>query len=199
MELDDFKKILKKDDKQGTAGSGAGNGKLDSLISEMQIQDEKDRKKTGLYIIIFFAFVAIYSGLLTLNRGTMRDGFSVIVLGFVLATGYMFRLYLRVRSVDYTLPAAIFLRKAEKRYRFMNPADLVISCVLIAIFTLGGGMVVSASFAKYAGDNILPLIIYLAVMASAITIGFISSHRIWEKEKADTIKKIRSALEEFCG
>jgi hypothetical protein len=197
MELDDFKNIGKTTQLSENKGDHANNEPMETLINELKAADEKQRKKIRVFIIVFAMFMAVYSGILAQQKSDMKTGFALIVLGFACVLLYTFWRFLMINKVDYTAPTAIFLKKAEQRYRFMGLIDFIIIPLLITLLTIGGGLVVAGSFRKYLENVTIPIIIYLVVMCAAVAIGFWSERKNWEKEYGAIIKKIRDMRREF--
>jgi hypothetical protein len=197
MELDDFKNKDKIQSTPEFTGEGTNMQPMETLIEELKALDNKERKKAGIFIIIFSMFVAVYSSTATLHQGGMKTGFSLLVLGFILVLGYIFWRYRRIKNVDYSAPTTVFLSDAEQRCRFMGPLDWVITIPMIILFIIGGSVVVHSTFNRYFGDSIIPLVIYLGIMAAAIAIGFRASYKDWKNDKGWMLKKIREMKREF--
>jgi len=197
MELDDFKNTAKTQQPPETTGEKPNSPVMDTLIEELKALDAKESRKIRLFIIIFGMFVAIYSSTFALQKGDMKTGFSLIVLGFILVLGYMYWRYHRIKHVDYTLPTKVFLADAEHRYRHMNPADWLISIPLLSLFITGGSIVVHTTFTRYFGNSILPLVIYLIIMVMAVVAGFYAGYKDWKNDKGWMLEKIRSIRKEF--
>jgi hypothetical protein len=197
MELDDFKNIGKSQKTPEFTGDKSNTEPMETFINELKLQDEKQRKSLLALVGIFAMFVAVYSGTFSLQKGDMKAGYALLVFGFVLVLGYMFRKFRQIIKVDYTAPATVFLQKAEQRYRFMTLTDWVITLPLLALFITGGSLIVHASFTKYFGDSIIPVVVYLFIMALAVGIGFWAGRKNWNKHYEATLEKIREMKREF--
>lgn len=197
MELDDFKNMGKDVKPAWIGDEKITQGELDTLIEALKANDIKDRKRIISFIIIIGMFIAIYSGSFAIQKETMRPGYALLILGFVLILFYFFRMFIRNKNVDYSAPTITFLRKAEQRCRFMNPIDWMISVPLMALLITGGGMIVDVSFARYFPGSILPLVIYLIFMAGVVGIGFWASHRNWQRDKGHLLGEIRKMKKDF--
>jgi len=73
----------------------------------------------------------------------------------------------------------------------MGPLDGVITIPMLILFIIGGSVVVHSTFNRYFGDSIIPLVIYLGIMAAAFAIGFWASYKGWKNDKGWMLKKIR--------
>jgi hypothetical protein len=197
MELDDFKNTGNTQQPPEITGEKPNSPLMDTLIEELKALDAKESQKIRLFIIIFGMFVVIYSSTFALQKGDMKTGFSLIVLGFILVLGYMYWRYRRIKHVDYNLPTKVFLADAEHRYRHMTPTDWLVSIPLLSLFIAGGSIVVHTTFTLYFGNSILPLVIYLIIMVLAVVVGFYVGYKDWKKDKGGMLEKIRSLREEF--
>jgi hypothetical protein len=197
MELDDFKNIGKSQKAPEFTGDKSNTEPMETFINELKLQDEKQRKAILLLLGIFTMFVVVYSGTFSLQKGDMKAGYALLVFGFVLVLGYMFRKFHLISKVDYTAPATVFLQKAEKRYRFMTLADWVVTLPLLALFIIGGSLIVHGSLTKYFGDSIIPVAVYLLIMACAVGVGFWAGRKNWKKQHEATLEKIREMKREF--
>ncbi len=197
MELDDFKNRNKTRTTPEFTGDEKSRQTMETFIEELKALDVKEKKKAGLMIIIIAMFVAVYSSSFTLQKGDMKTGYSLLVLGFFIAIGYVFWRYRRIKDVDYTAPTTVFLAEAEQRYRFMTPLDWLITIPILILFIAGGSVIVYSTFTRYFGDSLVPLLIYLGIMAGAITVGFWASFRTWERDKGWMLKKVKEMKREF--
>ncbi|MEI6455207.1 MAG: hypothetical protein WCO93_02870 [bacterium] len=170
---------------------------MDNFIEELKAKDSAEKKKILVFIIIFFVFVAVYSSSLSLHQGGMRTGFSILVLGFFLILGYMFWRFRRLKKVDYSAPTMTFLENAEERYKFMTPIDWVITIPLLILLIVGGSVIVHSTFIRYFPVSYVPLIIYLCIMAGAVTVGFWASQKDWRKGNGKVLERIRQMKKEF--
>lgn len=148
-------------------------------------------KRTRMILIIFGMFITIFAGSLTTREPDMKQGYAILLAGFVSTTGYLFLVYRRYKTVDYDEPVREFLDKAEKRYQFMSPTDTVILPVLITIFYLGGSMVFRKTLSKYTDQNTIVYIAFLVVFIFVIFMGFYFSRQNWEKENGELLRKIQ--------
>jgi hypothetical protein len=197
MELDDFKNTVLPGKEPYKDANPDNENKMDPFIEELKAANAKDRKNTRMFIIVMGMFVVIYSSTLIRHHGTMRDGFAMLVLGFVLALFYLFRRYSKTRNIDYSTPSVRFLREAGQRHLFMRPVDWIITIPILILFITGGGFIVYASFLKYFGPSAWPLAIYSVVMAAAVGVGFWSGINIWKRDKRGILEKIRKMQEDF--
>jgi hypothetical protein len=197
MELDDFKNIGKNEKTPVLTGEKKPSDNMNTFIEDLKASDAKEQKKIFSFIIIFFVFVTVYFASFNMQKGDMKSGFGILVLGFVLILGFMFRKYLAYKKIDYTAPSTTFLKKASQRYMFMPPADLIISILLLIILVTGGAIIVYSSFNRYFPGSYIPLIIYFIIMASAVVVGFWSSYKNWKRDKGPVLEKIRQMQQEF--
>jgi hypothetical protein len=196
MELDDFKSTGKKEATPGYRKNHLNSEKMNSFIEELKAKDASERKKALTYITMFFVFVAVYAATMRLHQGLMKTGFALLVMAFVLILGYMFWRYRRIRDVDYSAPAIVFLREAEERYKYMTTTDWLVTIPLILLLVTGGCIVVYATLTRYFGDSIIPVVIYLCIMALAVAIGFWASHKDWKATKGWMLDRIRKMIRE---
>ena len=197
MELDDFKNINIKGTIPEFNQQEQNKNHMDTFIEELKAADSKERNKIRGFIIIFGTFVAIYSSSLGMHKGTMRDGFAILVLAFVLILAYTFWNYRRIKRVNYTAPTIQFLKEARKRHSFMPPMEWVFVIPLLALLITGGSLIVHFTFIRYFGISYWPLAIYLLIMAGAVGVGFWASKRHWKRDKGEILEKIRKMQQEF--
>jgi len=200
MELDDFKKRA-----QGAGPVSAGSEntntdiKTDAFIENLKATDLKERKKVFLLILFFGMFVVIYAGSFISKQGTGKEGYSILILGFCLAMGYLFYGLLKYKKVDYGEPAVGFLKHALARYRFISPVDLIITTPMLLLFITGGYLIVQSSFLKYMENTRIPVAIYLVIMLAAVAIGYWASYKNWKRHKKPLQEEIMKRLKEFEG
>jgi hypothetical protein len=197
MELDDFKNIGKNEKAPAMTGEKTTSDNMKTFIEDLKANDAKEQKKIFSFIIIFFVFVTVYFASFNIQKGDMKSGFGILVLGFVLILGFMFWKYMAYKKIDYTAPSTIFLKKASQRYRFMPVSELIISGPLLMILVTGGAIIVYSSFNRYFPGSYIPLIIYFIIMASAVIVGFWSSFKHWKRDKKPILGKIRQMQREF--
>lgn len=198
MELDDFKmkgkefENFKQNDEQSTQGN------FNSLITDLKAADLKGRRQIIFFIIIIFSLITVYSSVRTRQNGPESIGYEILIGGFILILIYGFSQLLMVKNVDYTAPALVFLKKAEKRHTFMKLSDWFITMPLLAILGTGGGFILYHSFAVYHVNLKLLMVIYTILFIMLVIFGFWASRRNWKKEKGeilDRIKKMRQEIE----
>lgn len=197
MELDDFKNIKAGNIPEYKVETTNTSNTMETLISELKSQDEKERKTIRTFIIIFGMFVVIYSSSFALQQGEMKTGFSLIVLGFLLALAYFFWRFRWFSAVDYAAPTTVFLKDAEQRYKYMTTPDWLITVPLIALFVAGGGIVVGASFSRYFDSIVIPVFVYLGIMVLAVSVGFWAGYKNWVRYKGGMLDKIRKMKRDF--
>jgi len=197
MELEDFKNIGKNEKTPEMTGGKTTHDNMKTVIEDLKASDAKEQKKIFSFIIIFFVFVTVYFASFNMQKGDMKSGFGILVLGFVLILGFMFWKYLAYKKIDYTAPSIIFLKKASQRYRFMPVSELIISVPLLMILVTGGAIIVYSSFNRYFPGSYIPLIIYFIIMASAVVVGFWASYKNWKRDKGPVLEKIRQMQQEF--
>jgi len=197
MELDDFRNINIKGTPPEFNQQEQNKNQMDTFIEELKAADSRERKKIVGFIIIFGIFVAVYSSSLSIHKGTMRDGFAILVLAFVLILAYMLFGYLRIKRINYTAPTIQFLGEAKKRHSFMPPREWFFVVPLLALLIAGGSLIVHSAFTRYFGVTYWPLTIYLLFMACVVGVGFWASKKHWKREKGEMLEKIRKMQQEF--
>lgn len=197
MELDDFKikgkefENFEQNDEQSTQGN------FNSLIMDLKAADLKARRKTIFFMIIIFSFIAVYSSVLTRQNGPVSIGYEILIGGFFLILIYGFSQFLRVKNIDYTAPAIVFLKKAERRHAFMKLSDWFITVPLIAILGTGGGFIVYYSFSAYHVNYQLLTVIYTILFIMLVIFGFWASRKNWKKEKGEILERIKKMRQEI--
>ena len=199
MELDDFKKTGEAGDMPEEKKENNEKINMDSFIDKLKARDQKDRKQVFSFMIIMVMFIIIYSGSQALQKEEIKSGYGILIFGFSLILLYLFRKLIRNKKIDYSAPTITFLQEAEKRYRFLPVADLLITIPLLALLITGGGMIVKSTFMRYFPGSNLPLIIYLVFMAGVIAFGFWASYRNWLRDKGEILQEIRELKKEFEG
>jgi len=197
MELDDFKNIGNEEIISNTEPTELKPKNMESFIEELKTKDASERKKTLIFIPIFFVFIGVYSASITLYKGGMRTGYALLILGFSLILVYIFWRFRRLKDINYSAPTTIFLRDAERRHMFMTTLDWLITIPLLALLVTGGSFIVYFSFLRYFPGTYVPLLIYLCIMACAIGVGFWASHKDWVKNKGWILTRIRQMKEEL--
>jgi hypothetical protein len=198
MELDDLKSIEKAPGLTGREGSPVSPQGLDGLIEELKAADAKGRKTIVQFSVFIITMFVIYITVATSRDGGSGLGYRILAGGFFLILLYFYWLYRMLRKIDYAEPVMKFLKKAERRYSFMNPTDWFIVGPLLAILGTGGGFIVHYTFLKYFDNVTIPLAIYITFFISVVLFGFWASKKNWKKDKGEIlnrIKKMRLELE----
>jgi hypothetical protein len=197
MELDDFKPGKKSETPEEKNREGVSSNPLQGLIGEMKEKDNRERQALLYLIVLFGLFVVLYLSGMNLQRGDMREGYSLLAGGFVLSLLFFLFKYLKQKKIDYTAPTLVFLKDAERRYAYWTWQDLVISCPLLVLMGWGGGIIVTCSFEKYYPGSIVPVIIFIVVYLIAVAVGFWAGKKQWEKSKRAIYEKVRRMRQEF--
>lgn len=194
MELDDFKNKVQAG-KEFAAGDRSES--ISSLVEELKKADAEVKKKIWVFAIIMLGFCVIYLSILTSQRQEIREGYFLLVTGFLIILLYHLISLYRLRKIDYSAPTLVFLKRAKQRYSFMKPADWLVLIVFLGTGGYGGGIIVWYSFAKYFSDPTPALVIYIFILCMAVGIGFWSSRRDWKKTKGDLTSKIGKLILEI--
>lgn len=180
---------------------------VDELIATLKLADEHERKKLRRMMFfsilagLLFAFTFIMTWLQPLSADKhytilLRGSLSLWFLLIGLSAWYMSR---RHAKLDYSEPLALFLAKAEKRYRFMTTQGILVGLGIlpIAVFSIiMAGEYLSGVFRRYvsqAAAEAVPLFWYLFIVMVFI-LGWLFTYRDWQRDKAVYWREIKTLL-----
>jgi hypothetical protein len=189
MELDDFKK-RKKDPTIVDPNQTEINRKADELITIFKSYDEKQRRGSVAFMVINFCLGAIYLTNLARQAGMVQLGFFIGGIGFIAAAVYIYLRYKPLPPSSYSMPLTEFLVRAEKKFRFFNPADYVIISMLLAVFGTGGGLIFVGSLHKYTDKTVLLSAIWIIFYIFLVVFAFWASLKNWKKEYGSLLQSI---------
>ena len=188
------------------AGSNAGR-LVDGLISRLKAQDEADRKSMRRMVFFFGVAGAIYIMIFTLTWIAPPDTspvtnrlvlalFSLILVSVGLWSARKAR---DLAGIDYAKPVDLFLREAERRYRFINARDLRIIVPFFVIVTGTAGLGWMTAFSRYFYwlESSTGLISFLIYWSGASVLGWFVGWRVWMKKRAPFFYEIRSMRAEL--
>jgi hypothetical protein len=103
-------------------------------------------------------------------------------------------------QMDYSRPVTAFLAEAEKRYRFIGPAELAYSIPLLIVLAVTGGRVaVDMLVPRYIGAEDLGSVVlgYAVFFLTVCGLGYYFTYRNWQKAKGRIWSDIRRMRQEM--
>ncbi len=204
MDIDELKHETKKI-KAPDLGALAFGGSVrtaDGLIDELKRRDAAEKKKLRrmmvLYGVVGVVFVAFAlrgdsdPGVL-LGRWLLASIYAlVVVLAAVKSSG--------LAKVDYAEPPLAFLRKAERRYRFIDPREYFIMVPGLAVAGLAGWLLAASGFDHIAHRTRATAfdILYVLGFLGLCAFGLIMTRKDWKREKGALHARLKRAIEDFA-
>ncbi len=202
MELDELKNAVRSVHAPGT-GAPAAEGRdlsTDGLIEELKKADAKEKKRLRRFMGLFLlAGVLLSTGFLRTDIGPgYRAGLWFLVVTYFAITGLSAAKYFKLDEVRYGDPTLVFLKKAEKRYRYIAPWEFAYMIPLLIVLAGAGWLLVFETrlFARYQHSP-RALAIYAVSYLAVCVFGFFAAKKTWKKDKAAVWGKIREALGEL--
>jgi hypothetical protein len=202
MELDELKDTAKsvRAPETGTPNREGRAVSTDGLIEELKQADAKEKKRLRRFMALFLlAGVLLSTGFLRTDIGPgYRAGLWFLVVTYFCIAAVSAAKYFKLDEVRYGDPTLVFLKKAEKRYRYIAPWEFAYMIPLLVVLAGAGWLLVFKTrlFERYAhspGAFAIYAVSYLAVCA----FGFFASKKNWKRDKAAVWDKIREALQEL--
>ena len=190
MELEDFK--TKKE--VGEFSRETGEKSLGGMMEQIRKQDENAGKRLKQYLFMMLFLSIIYLAVFVQKGSALRDGYALLILGFIVILLLQFLKLRRMQKIDYSAPSLAFLKDAKKRMTFMSWSDWMMLILFLCISGTGGGIIVWVSFAKYMANPWPALAVYLLVLAGAIAVGLYAGKKEWKKNTGQTYSNIETIL-----
>lgn len=168
------------------------NHNLANFISEMRKQDANRRRmhfSMALSLFPMCMFFILYG----------RTGYPAIGLlgfGFLLAISYMVVVANLYGKSDYSVPVAVYLKKAMQRYRFWTIRRALVAMPILLVMGYAGGWTVQFSAVKYFGSKgvAIAMVVYGILFAGLCAFAIIVEWKKWRKEGAPLLRSIQSHL-----
>lgn len=197
MELDEFKNLSDSGISAEQKPLPDPQSSMDDLIRELKVKDQERKKAMRILLMSFTALAVIYITSVARNEGFARLGYLMLGGSFSILIVYFSTKYFRMRKIDYSAPIISFLRDAKKRYKYWSLSDFIVSVPMLLVLCTGGGLIVYASFQKYFPGSVVPMIIYLTIFASALSVGSWAGRKQWKKQYSRTYGQIVRLIAEF--
>ncbi len=202
MELDELKNAAKSVRAPET-GAPMPEGRLlstEGLVEELKRADAKEKKRLRRFMTLFLlAGVLLSAGFLRTDIGPgYRAGLWFLVVTYFVIVGLSAAKYFKLDEVRYGDPTLVFLKKAEKRYRYIAPWEFAYIVPLLAVLAGAGWLLVFETrlFARYQHSP-RALVIYAVSYLAVCVFGFFAAKRTWKRDKADVWNRVREALREL--
>lgn len=173
---------------------------IEPIITRLKDSDEKNKRLSRMFIIIFSLFIPLYALLFfrTLSEGPERIyhlagsfyvlAFSLLVMYF----GYFYRIYNRV---NYAEPVIKVLKGAVKRLRLWNPA-LILPLVSVALID-ASTVLLTRPHLPEAWSIFKAVVVIEVVFIGLILIGALVGYIKWKREQYPILRAARAALSEL--
>ncbi len=172
----------------------------DKLIDNLRHKDNRYKKISRSFQILFYIFIFLYAALflfnpdseLTLNH---RIAGGCYVIAFTLFALYFRKYYNKYKTVNYFDPVKKVLKEAEQRYRLWRNDLLMIifSLFFIDIATVLMEMKYFAGSLTNLQAIVVIQVIYLLLILIAIVVGYY----IWKKESRPIWLSAKNLLKEL--
>jgi hypothetical protein len=202
MEIDELKNTTKniKAPDMGTLPFKAPVRSVNGLAEELKREDAKERKRLRRFIFLFgLATVLLSLSFLRPGIGAgYRIGLGLLVGTYAAIVAVSAAKYFRINAIDYAEPTLVFLKKAEKRYRFIAPWEIYYMAPFLGILCAAGWFLLFENryFVKLKHSPFAAVIYVLAYLAVCV-FGFAMTKKDWRKQKGPVHAKVKLALEEF--
>lgn len=174
---------------------------VDGLVDELKRRDAAEKKRIRFSMIIFGS-VGIVIAALALRGGAdsaTRLGRGLLALIYFLLVALSAIKAFILGKVDYAEPTLAFLKKAEKRYRFIGPWEYL--CVIPGLVVAGyaGWLLTVSEFndlahpARAATFDLFYVLGFLALCA----LGFFFSRKNWKRDKGPLHDRLTAAVRDF--
>lgn len=174
---------------------------VDGLADELRGRDAAERKKARRMMVVFglgtvLFSVATFAGYV--DPG-IRAGRALLIAVYALVVAASAAKLFRHTRVDYAAPTLAFLKKAEKRYRFISPWEYLyivpglLAAALAGWLTLASGFDMLVRPERALRFNIL----YCFGFAALLVFSFTVSRAKWKRETGPLYAKLIRAIEDF--
>ncbi|HPW18826.1 MAG TPA: hypothetical protein PLP83_10680 [Candidatus Aminicenantes bacterium] len=171
------------------------------LADELRGRDAAERKRARRMMVVFGLGAALFS--VATFAGYVDPGIKagrallVAVYGLVVAASAA-KLFRHTR-VDYAAPTLAFLKKAEKRYRFISPWEYLYMVPGLLAAALAGWLILASGFDMLVRPELALRfnILYGLGFAALLVFSFIVSRAQWKKETGPLYDRLVRAMEDF--
>jgi len=168
---------------------------LANFMSEMRKQDEHRRRMhfstaVGIFPIGLFLIISGKEG---------HPGMALLGFGFLLAVSYLVIVANSFGKSDYSVPVAVYLKKAMQRYRFWTIRRALVAVPTLLIMGYAGGWTVWLSAVKYFGSKGIAIAmgIYSVFFVGLCAFAMLVEWKKWLKESAPLLRSIRGHLDQL--
>jgi len=211
MDIDNMKnKTMRiKAPEVGVRNSEHAGEPTQSLVDLLKATDQQHLKKTRqarMFIMIataafLFAFVMTLLDPGSDDRGQERQMmYGSFVLVYILVSIVYVAGVRKLARVDHAVPVRQFLQEAERRYRFMQRSDLILSLVgllaVIIVTTIGYAPYLSRLFG-FGDDPTAMYILFPCFIIIVAAFGFYFTWKNWRRDRAPLWHQIRQMQDEL--
>ena len=168
------------------------NHNLANFVSEMRKQDEHRRRMHFSMALSSFPMSLFF--IIFGMKG--HPGMGLLGFGFLLAISYLVIVANSYGKSDYSVPVAVYLKKAMQRYRFWTIRRALVPVPIFLIMGYAGGWIVWLSAVKYFESRgvAIAMGIYSIFFVGLCAFAIIIEWKKWLKEGAPLLRSIRSHL-----
>ena len=168
------------------------NHNLANFVSEMHKQDERRRRMHFSMALSSFPLCLFF--IIFGKEG--HPGMGLLGFGFLLAISYLLIVANSYGKSDYSVPVAVYLKKAMQRYRLWTIRRALVPVLILLIMGYAGGWIVWLSAVKYFESRgvAIAMGIYSIFFVGLCAFAIIIEWKKWLKEDAPLLRSIRSHL-----
>ena len=203
MDIDELKDETRKVKAPDVASLdfGAPVRTVDGLVDELRGRDAAERKRARRMMAVFGLCAALFS-VATFGGYVdpgIKAGRALLVAVYALVALVAAAKLLRHTRIDYAAPTLVFLKKAEKRYRFISPWEYLYIVPGLLAAALAGWLILASGFdmlirpARALRFNIL----YGIGFAALLVFSFAVSRAKWKRETGPLYARLVRAIADF--
>jgi len=174
---------------------------MNQFIQKLKIQDQKDRKNLKNFQVFFIIVLIFYFGLFILNPDPYLTIIDRLVGSFFVIAFLLFLLFLKrhissYTSIKYDEMMLLFLKKAEKRYRFLLEDSYILIPFLLLI-DVGSCTAFVVNYWPAQYGFISGILVFQVIFALIMSLGLIIAKRKWRRNKSEIYYSIKNLINEF--
>lgn len=204
MDIDELKDETKKIKAPdiGALEFGSRVRSVNGLVDDLKRRDAAEKKKLRRMMVIFGGVGGVLFAHLMLRDESpaARLGRGLLVLIYLLIVALAAIKSFGLGKIDYTEPPLVFLRKAEKRYRFIAPWEYLYIIPGLVVAGFAGWLMLSGfNYLAHPARAVLYDALFVLGFLALCAFGFTASRKIWERDKGPIHDKLKRAVKDFGG